>query len=79
MVKKVKEMQDKRWQPMRGLLFKHYAVNLTEDFFNQICQLFPKSLDNPDGFEPNFLIPKPLEGTPYIKDIGEFVDSARLD
>ena len=22
------------------------------------------------------LIPKPLEGTPYIEDIGEFVDSA---
>ena len=32
----------------------------------RICQLF----------ELKSLIPKPLEGTPYIEDIGEFVDSA---
>ncbi len=30
---------------------KGYAINL-EPFAVQICQLFPKSAENPDGYEP---------------------------
>ena len=38
----------------------------------QICKL----LEACNSIEPTPLIPKPLKRTPYIENIGEFVDSA---